>query len=418
MHSIRYRKFLILFLAMAIILACSPFAAATPQPAATLNALYTSAAQTLEALSTQAVVTLTAVSPSPTSALSLPTASPIVLATFTPVPPLSTVVSRCDAAEFVSDVTFPDGTFVSRGSTFTKIWRIKNVGTCNWTTSYALVYDSGDRFDAPNAVSLLTSVAPGQTIDVAVNLTAPSREGHYRGYWKLRNGSGMLFGVGASAISPFYVDINVSGYTVLAYDFIANVCEANWENNSRNLPCPGTDGDNRGFVLALNSPNLEDGRSQGKALLTFPRRADEGLISGQYPGFRIQSGDRFQAVISCQHRANDCDVTFRLQYQIGNGAIRTLAQWREVYEGEFYSINMDLSALDGERVKFILSVTANGDPHEDFALWVNPRITRQSSQPPTATSTAGPSPTATATPTSTLTPTSTPTATATVTPTP
>jgi len=402
-------------LAMAIVLACSPFAAATPQPAATLNALYTAAAQTLEALSTQAVVTLAAVPPSPTSELSIPTASPIVLATFTPVPPLATV-SRCDAAEFVADVTFPDGSFVSRGSTFTKIWRIKNTGTCTWSTSYALVYDSGEKFDAANAVSLPTSIAPGQTIDLSVNLTAPNKQGHYRGFWKLRNSSGVLFGVGSSANANFYVDINVSGYTVLAYDFIANYCEADWENDARNLPCPGTEGDNKGFVQVLNSPNLEDGKTQGKALLTYPQKPGDGLITGQYPGFRIQTGDRFQALISCQHKANDCDVIFRLAYQIGNGAVRTLGQWREVYEGEYYSINMDLSALDGERVKFILTVMANGSSHEDFALWVNPRITRQSSQPPTVTSTAGPSPTATAT--ATFTATSTPTATATVTPTP
>jgi len=402
---------------MAIVLACSPFAAATPQPAATLNALYTAAAQTLEALSTQAVVTLTAVPASPTSEFSLPTASPIVLATFTPVPPLATV-TRCDAGEFVADVTFPDGTFVSRGSTFTKIWRIKNVGTCTWSTSYALVYDSGEKFDGPNAVSLPTSVAPGQTIDLSVNLTAPNKQGHYRGFWKLRNASGVLFGVGTSANANFYVDINVSGYTVLAYDLIANYCEADWENDARNLPCPGTEGDNKGYVQVLNSPNLEDGKSQGKALLTFPRKTDDGLITGQYPGFRIQTGDRFQALIGCQHKANDCDVVFRLGYQIGNGPVKTLGQWREVYEGEYYSINMDLSALDGERVKFILTVMANGSSHEDFALWVNPRITRQSSQPPTVTSTTGPSPTTTATATATFTATSTSTATATVTPTP
>jgi hypothetical protein len=88
-----------------------------------------------------------------------------------------------------------------------------------------------------------------------------------------------------------------------------------------------------------------------------------------------------------------------------------------VYEGQFYPLNIDLSSLNGENVKFILSVHANGNSHEDFALWVNPRITRQSSQPPTATFTTAP-PTATqpsATPTATFTATSTATATETAT---
>jgi hypothetical protein len=118
------------------------------------------------------------------------------------------------------------------------------------------------------------------------------------------------------------------------------------------------------------------------------------------------------------YKANDCDMVFRLQYQIGNGQIRTLGQWREVYEGQFYPVNIDLSSLNGEKVKFILSVLANGSAHEDYALWINPRITTHSSQPPTATPTTGPATaTATATPTSSVTATQTATATPTATPT-
>jgi hypothetical protein len=108
--------------------------------------------------------------------------------------------------------------------------------------------------------------------------------------------------------------------------------------------------------------------------------------------------------------------------------VRTLGQWREVYEGQSYPISIDLSTLHGENVKFILSVLANGSSHEDYALWINPRITRQSSQPATATSTNPPAttvipptatatstPTQTATFTATASPTDTPTATPTAT---
>lgn len=418
MYSNNFRKVLIPILALATAtLACSQFTAATPQPAATLNALYTSAAQTLEGMSTQAAVA-TQYSPTPTLSLSVPTATPIVVSTFTSVPPLSPVPqSRCDAASFVSDVTYPDGSNVSLGGSFTKIWRLKNIGTCTWTTSYALVFVSGERFSAPAAVSIPTNVGPGQTVDLAVNMTAPNQSGHYRGFWKLRNASNVLFGIGDSADSNFYVDINVTGYTVTGYDLLANFCEADWQNESLDLPCPGSDGDDRGFVRALNSPKMEDGKSRGDGLLTYPERGNNGMISGKYPAFKIQTGDRFQAQIGCLYEANDCDMIFRLQYQIGNGSVRTLGQWREVYEGEFYPINIDLSTLNGEKVKFILSVLANGSSHEDFALWINPRITRQSSQPPTATFTAlPPTATFTFTPTITFTPTFTFTPSATATP--
>jgi len=417
MHIKRSKKILLLMLALATIMACGPFAAATPQPAATLNALYTAAAQTLQAMSTQGAVTLTA-QPLSTGTLFVSTASATPFHTFTAVPPLQPV-SRCDAASFVSDVTYPDGSAVSIGGTFTKIWRIKNVGTCTWTTSYALVFVSGERFGAPSAVSLPTSVGPGGTVDLPINLTAPGNSGRYRGDWKLRNASGILFGVGASADSNFYVDVTVTGYTLLAYDFIAGYCDAAWENDSRGLPCPGVEGDSEGFVQVLNSPIMENGKTQGKGLLTYPQKSNTGWISGKYPGFNIQSGDRFQALINCMHEANDCDATFRLSYQIGNGAVRTLGEWREVYEGRFFSINMDLSSLSGQKVKFILTVFTNGNSHEDFALWMAPRITRLSLQAPTATFTPTLSPTLssatvtlTATPTATPSATNTPTATA------
>jgi len=411
MRNTHFKKLFFLSITLMLILACSPFAApATPQPAATFNALYTAVAQTLSAMDTQGASTLTS-QPSPTTTLSFPTSSPIPLETFTPVPP----VTQCDAAAFVADVTYPDGSSVGIGITFTKIWRIRNIGTCTWTTSYAIVYLSGEKFGAKKSTALPGNVAPGQSIDIPIQLTAPNSGGRYKGYWMLRNASGVLFGIGSSGEDPFYVDVNVNGYQVTGYDFLANACAAEWRNASQVLPCPGTDGDNKGFVLLLNSPVMENGVVQDKGLLTFPERVKDGMITGTYPAFNVQSGDRFQAWINCLDKANDCDMIFKLQYQIGNGAIQTLGQWREVYERQYYSIDMDLSSLSGQKVKFILTVLANGSPHEDYGLWIGPRITRLSSQPPTATFTPSPSPTATATGTKTVTATSTATATITAT---
>lgn len=408
-----YRKLLLPILALTAILACAPFAAATPQPAATLNALYTSAAQTLEAMSTQGAYTLTA-QPFATETLAIPgSITATGFATYTAVPPLQTIVSRCDAAAFVSDVTFPDGSTVARGSNFTKIWRIRNTGTCSWNSSYSLVFVSGEKLGGPNAVSVPGNVGPGQTVDIPVNLTAPNKTGDYIGYWRLRNASGVLFGVGSSGDANIYVDIRVAGYLVGAYDFIANMCDARWENEDDNLPCPGSEGDDRGFVYSINSPKLEDGKSIGNGLLMYPERGNNGIITGKYPGFNIESGDRFQASIACLNKADDCDVIFRLQYQIGSESVKTLGQWREVYEGGHNTISLDLSFLDGEKVKFIFTVLANGSSHEDFAVWVTPRITRYSSKPATDT----PTPSRTPTPTGSVTPTVTVTATSTATPT-
>jgi hypothetical protein len=408
MRNSKLKQAFFLSIALAVILACSPFAAPTPQPAATLDALYTAAAQTLSAMSTQGALSLTQQA-TVTATLSNPTASPIPFATFTNVPP----ITKCDAAAFVADVTYPDGSSVGIGLVFTKIWRIRNVGTCTWTTSYSIVFVSGERFGAQKSTPLPGNVAPGQSVDIPIQLTAPNTGGRYKGYWMLRNADGVLFGVGGSGENTFYVDVNVSGYQVTGYDFLANACAAEWKNASKTLPCPGTDGDNKGFVLLLNSPKMENGKVQSKGLLTHPERVTNGIITGIYPAFTVQSGDRFQAWINCLDKANDCDAIFKLQYQIGNGAVQTLGQWREVYEGQYYAINIDLSSFSGQKVKFILSVHANGSSHEDYALWIGPRITRLSAQPPTATSTSTLTPTVTVTETKTIT--STPTATATVT---
>jgi len=413
MAAARYRKLLLLFLVLATVLACGPFTPGGPQSAATLNALYTSAAETLGAMSTQAAITLTS-QPRATSTLSIASPSPTLFSTFTNVPPIQPI-AKCDAASFVMDVTYPDGAIVGRGSAFTKIWRIKNIGTCTWTTSYAIVFISGEKFGAPIAVAIPANVGPGQTIDLPLNLTAPNVDGRFRGNWKLRNASGLLFGVGTSGDSNFYVDVNVSGFTLSVYDFVAGYCDAIWRSETKNLPCPGAEGDDRGFVRSLNAPKMEDGVARGNGLLTYPNKSGSGLITGKFPNFTVKNGDHFQALIGCQRQANDCNVLFRLQYQIGNGDIQTLGQWYEAYEGQYYSVNVDLSFLRGEKVKIILTVLANGTSHDDFALWVAPRITRQSSQPATATNTA--TPTQTATGTATATSTSTSTSTATVTPT-
>jgi hypothetical protein len=327
-------------------------------------------------------------------------------------------VSRCDALQFLKDVTYPDGSFVTRNNTFVKIWRVKNIGTCSWTPSYALVFTDGDHMSGPSAVALSGNVDPGETVEIGVTLTAPNKNGNYRGYWKLRNAAGVLFGLGAQADTAFWVDVKVTGTAYIAYNFADNYCDANWENNTSTLPCPGTVGEPNGFVVKLSAPVMENGVTEDEpGLLTSPKDSNNGIISGQYPALTIQNGDHFRTIVNCQHDSKKCDVIFRLDYK-NNGQTKTLASWREVHEGKYYPIDLDLSALAGETVKFILVVSANGAQNSDNAIWLNPHIVRQGT-PPTATSTptytSTPTPSSTFTPTATSTLTFTPTATATAT---
>ena len=133
-----------------------------------------------------------------------------VVPTFVPTSTLG-----CDRAQFIGDVSVPDGSTFTPNASFTKTWRLKNTGACTWTTAYSLVFASGNRMSGPDSF-LPLAVVPGQTIDLVINLTAPNLAGSYRGYWQLKNASGGLFGIGTNANDPFFVDINVSGTAVIS----------------------------------------------------------------------------------------------------------------------------------------------------------------------------------------------------------
>ena len=337
--------------------------------------------------------------------------------------------SSCDKAQFIADVTAPDGTVFAPGATFTKTWRLKNVGSCAWSTSYQLVFFSGEQMGAPSSAAFPKNVAIGETVDISVNMTAPSTPGSYRGYWMFKNASGALFGIGAQANKPWWVDIKVSGTPVtpgtpsptptgptptpaagMAYDFAANACLGTWYSGAGQLPCPGTDGDAKGFVLKLSNPKLETGATDSRlGLLTFPQNIQNGYIQGIFPPFKVQSGDRFRATINCEGGATNCYVAFRLDYQTGNDPIKTFwGPFLERYEGRFYNVDVDLSTLAGKDIKFILTVLAAGVATGDRALWVGPHIYRAAA----GAGTPIPSATSTTTPSTPL-PSPTPTATAT-----
>jgi hypothetical protein len=313
--------------------------------------------------------------------------------------------TTCDIGSFVADVTIPDGTAMTAGTAFTKTWRIRNVGSCTWTTAYSLVFTFGDLLGASSTViPFPSSVAPGATVDLSVNMVAPATPGHYRSYWRFKNASGTSFGVGSGMITVF-ADINVTSSAGTAYDFAAHACDAVWSSGAGLLPCPGTQGDARGFVQTLTNPKLEDGSNRTSGLLTAPQYITDGFIQGLYPVIMVHSGDHFQSIINCQYGSTGCYVTFQLNYQIGSGPIQTLKSFREKIDGMYYTLNVDLSSLAGQNVSFILKVLASGSPVGDLAVWANPRIAGTGTVVPTATATTN-TPTATAT-TNTLTPTAT-----------
>jgi hypothetical protein len=175
--------------------------------------------QTLAAQTVNAVLTLNSsggnlLTMAPTNTLPiLPTNTPPPSNTpgpsNTPYIPAATSTSKpCNLATFIDDVTIPDGTEMSPGESFTKTWKLKNIGSCTWNSNYKLVFDSGDSMGASAIVAFPSvSVAPNQQVNLSVTFTAPSSPGDYRSDWKLRSDTGEVFGL--STGGSFYTEITV-----------------------------------------------------------------------------------------------------------------------------------------------------------------------------------------------------------------
>jgi uncharacterized repeat protein (TIGR01451 family) len=289
-----------------------------------------------------------------------------------------------DWAQYISDVTVPDGTNFSASTPFTKIWRLKNIGNSTWTSAFSMVFISGEMMSSVSPQYLTTNVIPGQTVDLAVNMVAPPNPGTYQGFWALKNASGVLFGIGPSANSPFWVKITVGTGVPTAgvvYDFVTNAGSANWASQTSALPFPGNPVDANGSAVTISSPQLENGTTVSTpGLEVRPNNTSSGFIKGVYPEFYVQPTDRFRATISCPYNAPGCNLYFQLDYQIGTGAVSTFWAFREKADGLYYNADVDLSLLAGKNVKFILTVYNDGTYNDnDKGLWVAPRIERGSS---------------------------------------
>ncbi|MEA4909617.1 MAG: NBR1-Ig-like domain-containing protein [Anaerolineaceae bacterium] len=130
-----------------------------------------------------------------------------------------------DRAIFLDDVSVPDNTIFEQGAAFVKTWRVRNSGTCAWSSDYQLVFAAGD--DMGGKAVRLAAVDPGGTLDVSVNMSAPGQGGTYLGNWQFQNASGSRFGVGDTGQGMMWVKIVVRGAVVGSPSTLSgSVCNA------------------------------------------------------------------------------------------------------------------------------------------------------------------------------------------------
>lgn len=191
---------ILVILGMAAIFAWGTSNKAAPTATFSVNDIYTAAAQTFTAQqATQRALNPPTTSPFPTFPLASPTAAPQVpFPTSVNSSPVATV-QNCDSSTFVSDVTIPDGTVMTPGQTFVKTWLVQNSGTCTWDTSYKIGFGFGEAMSGA-ATALTKTVAPGEQVEVSVNLTTPAKSGDLTGTWRMMNKQGAFFGTNLTVV--------------------------------------------------------------------------------------------------------------------------------------------------------------------------------------------------------------------------
>ncbi len=165
------------------------------------------------------VLFVTSTLPPTRQSVSLPTETPSTTTpdtstTTTPGTPgteaASTSTGACkDSAVMIEDVTVPDNTVMTAGQKFTKTWRFMNNGKCNWS-GYSIAFFAGDRMGTPDSVPVPPTDA-GKTVDVSVDLTAPSTDGSYTGFYILKNDKGETLPIGIE--KSFWLKILIGNIT-------------------------------------------------------------------------------------------------------------------------------------------------------------------------------------------------------------
>jgi hypothetical protein len=206
-------------LLLTLISACSSPTTTTPLP----GLEKTLAIRTMAAL--QGVSYFASATPSPTLLpsqpvfLDVPASHDLAQPTLTAVPSLTPILvnsqdvytsKECrNRAEFLKDITFSDLSEIKPGQKFTKVWQLRNAGNCAWSPDYSLVFTFGDRMDGLSPKPIGVEVAPGETVNISVDLVAPKEPNYYQGNWMLQDNYGTVFSCGSGARDYFWVSVLV-----------------------------------------------------------------------------------------------------------------------------------------------------------------------------------------------------------------
>ncbi|NMB92969.1 MAG: hypothetical protein GYA26_02025 [Flexilinea flocculi] len=281
--------------------------------------------------------------------------------------------------EYVSDVTFPDGSMTLPYTTFTKSWYIQNTGTCTWNSKYKIVYYSGDNVGTAKSFPLFTSdkiAKPGESIIASVKLYAG--EGHnndYTTYWSLQSDDGEIFNGGTAQNIPLSSVFHVGSQ----YNFYDNLSGAICSDNTGYFYCGSSDKTSgRGVAFYESNPTVESNYAGQPAIIIAPPLIDGGKTSVTFGPVRVPRGTWLRSSISCRPNAPLCNAKVRLYVQVEGLTPQIVTESQEFNDGFVTEWNVQLSdyGYHDQDLTYTFEVEAiGGADKDDEIVFQVPRLT-------------------------------------------
>jgi hypothetical protein len=112
-----------------------------------------------------------------------------------------TTKNGCNDGTFMGESKPFDKDVIAAGKNFSKSWEILNTGTCVWDEGYSFAFLPDLSSPELKGYSIVLKknapeeyTKPKHSQTFVVKLTAPKTAGEYKGYWKMKDDAGNLFG--------------------------------------------------------------------------------------------------------------------------------------------------------------------------------------------------------------------------------
>ena len=118
------------------------------------------------------------------------------------------------AVPLLESVSPSDNSDLTVNQSFTRIWTLRNGGSCTWGSSIRLQYVSGPMSQSTSPVAVVGTVAPEATYAFSVAMRMPDAAGTYRDEWRLTDGAGTVTVSGASTLVTVMRGVVACGYAL------------------------------------------------------------------------------------------------------------------------------------------------------------------------------------------------------------